>query len=391
MSTSTVRLSDVATLNPPTPRGLLASDAEVAVVPMAAVSEQGSMQVQEYKPANAISSGLSYFADGDVLVAKITPCYENNKITQAVVDREHAFGSTEFHVLRPARERLDGRYLTYFLRQDHVREAGVRRMTGSGGQRRVPRNFLAELEIPLPPLHEQRRIAAILDQADALRRKRREALAGLRGLYGGLFAEMFGDWSRPGRLVPMIKIGDQLDFLTSGSRGWAEHYSDSGSLFLRIQNVRYDQLDLSDTTFVAAPDTAEARRTRVQPGDVLLSITADLGRTAVVPEGLGEAFINQHLAILRSKSFIPRYLSAALASPAGQQAILRRNREGVKAGLNFDDIRSLEVPHVGIDLQTSFARRAAEIDELKRTVEDHQAHLDALFTSLQHRAFRGEL
>jgi type I restriction enzyme S subunit len=160
---------------------------------------------------------------------------------------------------------------------------------------------------------------------------------------------------------------------------------------LRIQNVKRDELDLSDLAFVAAPITAEARRTRVNSGDVLLSITADLGRTAVVPDDIGEAYINQHLAILRSSKLEPRFLSAALASPAGQAEILKKNREGVKAGLNFDDVRSLRIPDAPVSVQEAFSRRMYGVDALKSTYQIHLGKLAALFASLQHRAFRGEL
>ena len=115
-------------------------------------------------------------------------------------------------------------------------------------------------------------------------------------------------------------------------------------MFLRIQNVGRNKLLLDDTAFVRAPDTAEARRTQVQSGDVLLSITADLGRTAVIPKGIGRAFINQHLAILRLNDVDPHFVSAFLASPAGQVQIGGMNRQGVKAGLNFDNIRSILRP-----------------------------------------------
>ncbi len=130
-------------------------------------------------------------------------------------------------------------------------------------------------------------------------------------------------------------LGELLSFLTSGSRGWAEHYRASGDLFLRIQNVGRNRMMLDDVAFVAAPDTAEARRTLVQSGDVLLSITADLGRTGVVPDGIGRAFINQHLPILRVQNIHPPFLSAYLASPEGQKQVMGRNKHAVKARLNF--------------------------------------------------------
>jgi type I restriction enzyme S subunit len=259
---------------------------------------------------------------------------------------------------------------------------------------KMPRMVMSEFwryEIPLPPLPEQRRIAAILDQADALRAKRREALAQLDRLTQAIFVEMFGDQDAILLNWPVKDLGASLDFMTSGSRGWATYYVDSGDLFLRIQNVKRDELSLQDVAYVRAPDTAEARRTLVQPGDVLLSITADLGRTAVVPNDIGVAFINQHLSILRTKAFTPRFLSAYLASPAGQRQVMGRNKHAVKAGLNFDDIRSFQVPHPPLLLQQTFVTRIQAIEALKANHRSALADLDALFTSLQHRAFAGAL
>ncbi|MEP7126986.1 MAG: restriction endonuclease subunit S [Byssovorax sp.] len=177
---------------------------------------------------------------------------------------------------------------------------------------------------------------------------------------------------------PVKPLGELLTFLTSGSRGWAKHYSDSGSLFLRIQNVGRNKMLLDDVAFVSEPDTAEARRTLVQPGDVLLSITADLGRTGVIPEGLGDAYINQHLAILRVAGVHPPFLSAYLASSEGQRQILGRNRQGVKAGLNFDDIRSFKVPLPPLAEQRRIAEVLDRVEALRAKRRDAIAQLTAL-------------
>jgi type I restriction enzyme S subunit len=245
--------------------------------------------------------------------------------------------------------------------------------------------------LPLPPLSEQRRIAAILDQADELRTKRRAALAALDGLAQAVFVEMFGDPISLGSKWNVLELGSVLDYLTSGSRGWAAHYAESGDLFLRIQNVGHDELRMDDVAFVKAPDTAEARRTKVASGDVLLSITADLGRTAVVPVGLGPAFINQHLAIVRTRAFVPRFLSAYLSSPSGQSQVLSKNRQGVKAGLNFDDIRSLRIPCPPISRQQEFSLRMDSLAAFALQQRRSTTSLDALFASIQYRAFAGEL
>jgi type I restriction enzyme S subunit len=250
---------------------------------------------------------------------------------------------------------------------------------------------LLRIELPLPAMADQRRIADILDRAEALRAKRLSDMKLRDHLVPALFEQLFGDPQTILLKWPVRKVGTLLDFLTSGSRGWAAHYAPSGELFLRIQNVRRDELSLDDIAYVNAPQTAEAKRTRVQAGDVLLSITADLGRTAVVPDDIGPAYINQHLSILRSTALEPRFLSAYLASPTGQRQISRRNRQGVKAGLNFDDIRSFVIPTPPLTLQKEFSDAAAAADALKRSFRESSSVLDALFDSLQHRAFRGEL
>jgi type I restriction enzyme S subunit len=247
------------------------------------------------------------------------------------------------------------------------------------------------MSVPLLPLAEQRRIAGILDKADDLRQKRRTALQKLEPLTQSIFVDMFGDPAAIGARWFTKTLGDVLDFLTSGSRGWAKHYVEYGSKFLRIQNVRRNQLDLSDLAYVQAPSTSEAIRTRVQPGDVLLSITADLGRTAAIPNDIGDAYINQHLSILRTTRVDSFFLSTFLSSPAGQRQILAKNRVGVKAGLNFDDIRSIWVPLPPRELQTKFREAVTKIDQCRLVNTRLSDSSSILFRSLQNRAFGGEL
>jgi type I restriction enzyme S subunit len=296
------------------------------------------------------------------------------------VDFPFCMGADGTKVLAP-REKVDAKYLYYALQTIHIPEAGYSRHF----------KYLKAGKLPLPPMPEQRRIAAILDQADALRRLRRQSRARLAELGQAIFFEMFGAWSLDGGQWDMVTLGDKLDFLTSGSRGWAEYYADAGARFIRIQNVRRGYFDWSDLAHVNAPDSAEARRTKVQPGDVLLSITADLGRVAVVPEAIGDAHINQHLAILRTSYFNPHFLAALLTSPTGQRAILKKDRSAVKSGLNFDDIRSLRLIGPPRKMQDQFEARLKQVEVLNETYTADAARVDHLFASLQHRAFRGEL
>ena len=284
--------------------------------------------------------------------------------------------------LRP-QEQLDARYLWHWLSNN---EASLRAKGRGATFLQINRNDIAETPVNLPPLGEQRRIAAILDRADRLVSVGQKAASRRADLSTALFQSMFSGQTWTGR-----SLGDLLDFLTSGSRGWAKHYTDSGQLFLRIQNVKHGRLDLTDIAFVDVPESAEARRVRVQPGDVILSITADLGRVAVIPSSIETAYVNQHLSILRSSAVSPDFLAAYLASPAGQAQIHKRNRGGVKAGLNFDDIRSFEIPLPPRALQNAFSQRLARVESQGQELAERAALLREMRVRLRARAFSGQL
>jgi type I restriction enzyme, S subunit len=194
MTLKSVPLAEVTIINPAIIKDSVESNEPVAFVPMASVTANPPLvEVAETLTFSSIKTGFSYFQNGDILVAKITPCFENGKIAQAKISQKHGFGSTEFHVVRPIDNKADARYILYFLRQDYIRLDGERNMTGSAGQRRVPKHFLATLKIPLPPIAQQKRIAAILDKAEELRALRRQALGELDALGRSVFLEMFGD------------------------------------------------------------------------------------------------------------------------------------------------------------------------------------------------------
>ena len=152
---------------------------------------------------------------------------------------------------------------------------------------------------------------------------------------------------RPASWLPVT--GNQVfTFVTSGSRGWAQHYAQSGASFIRVGNLDHDTiaLDLNDVQCVQPPVGAEGERTRLQAHDVLVSITAEVGMVGLVPPGLGEAYINQHIALARPVPGLePRFLAWYLASEAdGKRSLLSSSRGGTKSGLGLDDIRQVEIP-----------------------------------------------
>lgn len=194
MSYRHTTLGQVADINPKADWTSVNQLPVVSFVPMAAVSDSNYclMGVQE-RPLEAVRKGFTYFRRGDVLLAKITPCFENGKVALAEIPQEHGFGSTEFHVIRAKEGTTHPRFLYYMLRRPAFLSEGTRNMTGSAGQKRVPKLFLENLSLALPSLEQQEWIVEALDKADALRRKDQELLQKYDELAQSIFYEMFGD------------------------------------------------------------------------------------------------------------------------------------------------------------------------------------------------------
>ncbi len=161
-------IGEVCTIKPPKAeaRTKLADGDEVSFVPMEDLGiGEKYLQPRRTRQLGEVSGGYTYFADGDVLLAKITPCFENGKLGVARgLTNGVGFGSSEYIVLRPA-PALDAEFLYYYLARPTLLEEGARTMTGAVGHKRVTKEFVESYQIPLPPLAEQRRIVAILDEA----------------------------------------------------------------------------------------------------------------------------------------------------------------------------------------------------------------------------------
>ncbi|HRQ33333.1 MAG TPA: restriction endonuclease subunit S, partial [Anaerolineales bacterium] len=345
---------------------------------------------------NAVGEGLPFYQGktdfGDMYPTPRVYCTEPSRIAEAGdilisvrapvgptnISRERSAIGRGLSVIRP-KEKLDRDFLLYYLRfyEPELAKAG----TGSTFAA-VAREDLETIKIPLPPLTEQKRIASLLARADRLRSLRRTGRALGESLLQSVFLEMFGGAQSNDKKWNLVTLGEKITFMTSGSRGWAEHYSDKGDLFLRIQNVGANQLLLDDVAYVQAPDTAESKRTRVQPGDLLISATADLGRTAVIPENFPTAYINQHLFLLRLKDLNPVFVAGYFSTPSGKAQILRLDREGVKSGLNFDDARSLTVFNPPLALQEEFASVVARVEGLRGRMSEAERQGEGLFESL---------
>lgn len=394
-------LSEVAQLNP---RFSVPDNTDTAMpvsfVPMSALNAQtGCIDSIDERTLGSVRNGYTYFQSSDILVAKITPCFENGKIAHVSIPHSIGFGSTEFHVIRPNENILDGRYLLHYLRQNWIRSSGERQMTGSAGQRRVPLHFLSNLELMLPPLPEQRRIAAMLDAAEAVREKRRQTLKKLDELTQAVFLEMFGkvrnsawEWATVSDVADDVRGAIRTG--PFGSQLLHSEFVEEGIPVIGIDNVVGNVFGWGERRYISLRKYETLKRYTVHPGDVLITIMGTCGRCAVVPDDIPVAINSKHLCCItldRTKC-LPEFLHAYfLRHPVAREYLTANAKGAIMAGLNMGIIKALPVPIAPISLQREFVRRLSSIDQLKAAHSVSLEKLDALFLSLQQRAFRGEV
>ena len=174
-----------------------------------------------------------------------------------------------------------------------------------------------------------------------------------------------------------MRFDDVCNLVTSGSRGWAEYYADSGAKFVRAQNIRFGRLRLDDLACVNPPANGEGKRTHVTEGDLLIVITgAGVTNPALMDRDLGEAYVSQHVALIKpSSTAMSRWLLLCLMSgPGGRDELVERAYGAGKPGLNLDNIRSLNAPLPPLAEQH---RIVAKVDELMALCDQLEAQLAA--------------
>lgn len=392
MNTQThIPLGKVTQINPPLRPFSALQDELVDFLPMSAVEAEHSIaEATENRLYGDVQKGYTNFIDGDVLLAKITPCFENGKIAQVRIKSRCGFGSTEFHVLRSNPEKLDSRYLVHFLRRDQIRYDGERKMTGSAGQRRVPKHFLESLLIPLPSLPEQRRIASILDQADALRAKRREALAQLDSLTQSIFIEMFGDpitnpksWEKEklGALLRIRRGGSPrpIDQFLGGSINWVKigDATKGDDIYISKCADKIIEAGLNKTVFLKAGSLIFANCGVSLGFARILKIDGCIHDGWLSMEEIPEDKLNKLFLLKALNAVTTRFRKMA--------------PDGTQPNLNTDLMKNFEMILPPVVLQQKFADGLERIEKLKHNQLNALKDVDELFASLQHRAFRGEL
>ena len=291
-------------------------------------------------------------------------------------------------------ENVSLKYLYYYLlfQRPNLIKQGV-----GGAQPNISQTILKKLEISYPDsITEQQRIVARieelfseLDKVVGTLKTTKEQLEVYRQ---AVLKDAFSDFEKKDSIRNLTMV------VTSGSRGWAKYYSNSGALFVRIGNLTHSGIDIDfrDIQHITPPDNAEGVRTRLQPNDVLVSITADLGSIGFVSEKVEEAYINQHIALVRFQNPVQgRFMAWYLRSEYGQKDLLKNKRGGGKLGLGLDDIRDTPVPIVDDITATEIVDKVEEqlsvCDSIEKTVDTALAQADAMRQSILKQAFEGKI
>ena len=300
-------------------------------------------------------------------------------------------------------------YLYYYSHfyQDFCIKAGYGRSAQAG----FNKSDLNELLFPLPPLAEQQRI---VDRIESLFAKLDEAKEKAQAvvdsfetrkaaiLHKAFTGELTAKWRRTHGLSldtwKEVAADSLFEYVTSGSRGWAKYYDESGAVFIRMGNLDHGtiELDFSDIQHVKLPNKAEGQRSRIRKNDILISITADVGMVGLVRNDDFEGYINQHIALARpvmseSAEFIAWYL----VSDIGLKQMQEKQRGATKVGLSLNDIRALQLKIPLIEEQNEILKvikmwigKEQQSQEAAEAVLDQ---IDLMKKSILARAFRGEL
>ena len=398
-------LGEVCTIKPPKSeaRAKLADGDEVSFAPMEDLGI-GVKYLQPHRTRHLgeVSGSYTYFADGDVLLAKITPCFENGKLGVARgLTNGVGFGSSEYIVLRPA-PTLDNEFLYYYLARPTFLEEGARTMTGAVGHKRVAKEFVESCLIPLPPLPEQRRIVAILDETfEAIATAKANTERNLRNIrelceceLESLFASGAAKWpERPLQQVAHITNG--YAFKSTDFQAMA------GVKSIKITNVGVREFVDDPGNFLPTALAHRHAGVAVAEGSIVLALTRTLIagglKVAVVPVDFHGALLNQRVAAIqpRGSQLESPFLLAYLSTRRVTDYVKVRVNTLMQPNLSIADLRLLPVPLPAMAEQREVVAKLMELEAHSKRLESVYRRMLAAFDELKkallHEAFSGRL
>lgn len=341
----------------------------------------------------AIELKCTFLKPGDVLVARMPEPLGRACIFPG--DPKPAVTVVDVCVIRPNPQRVHKNWLTHTINSPEFRKRISGFVTGTTRQR-ISRGNLTKLAVPLPPLPEQRCIAAILDKADALRVKRRESIAKLDQLLQSAFLEMFGDPVTNPKGWPKIALTTLTSKIGSGAtpKGGDSAYHDEGISFIRSMNVHDGRFRHRNLAFIDEKQAMKLSGVTVESGDVLLNITgASVARVCLVPDSVLPARVNQHVAIIRCCSGLSSvFLEHVLMSSSMKSTLLGAAGSGAtREAITKKQIEELLVPVPPTVTQELFATFVDGVVKQRCLAANALNRIEGLFASLQTAAFSGEI
>ncbi len=359
------------------------------------------------RPLGDVYKNYTYFADGDLLLAKITPCFENGKLGIASgLKNGVGFGSSEYIVLR-CKERILPEFLFYFLCQDELIDGGVAAMTGAVGHRRVPPEFVQELPIQLPPIPVQRRIAETLEAGfsaiESIADRAELNLANAQELFDSSMRSMLASSSGAtvertvGELLEAGWLIDHMDGNHGSLYPRKNEFVESGVPYISANALQDGQLDMTKAKYLSPERAGRLRKGFSRSGDVLFAHNATVGPVAILKtvEPLvvlgtsltyyrcnAEMLSSRYLAhFLRSSPFVRQYEQVMRQSTRNQVPITTQRRFSISIPSMEDQRR----------ISAALDRRTSQVRELRRVYTDRLSELESLRQALLKSAFRGRL
>jgi type I restriction enzyme S subunit len=382
------------------------------------LSADGKIDVTNQQAAADVAPGLTLFEKGDVLFAKITPCMENGKgAFVRELPTRYAFGSTEFHVLRPSKK-IDGTFLYYATFNPIFRAYAAENMVGAAGQKRVSSRFVKDTRLFLPSLPEQQRIAAYLDASCAAvdaavsaKRRQLETLDALckaimqgavtRGLSENVVLTTTGNaWMKSvpksWRLVCLKRIAEIQGGLTLGKQYEGVLIERA---YLRVVNVQDGHLDLDDVSVIELPETVAAR-VELRPDDVLMTEGGDLdklGRGYLWNGEIAGCLHQNHIFAVRCcwHKLMPRFLAYMTAAKYGRDYFEATGKKTTNlACTNATKVGEFPIPLPPLEEQKAICayldEKLGEVKRIAATIEVQIATLSAYRRSLIHECVTGQ-
>ena len=377
------------------------TDSGIKLLNVANIEKAGTLNLsktERHLSVDEVNNRYRHFLidSGDLVIASSGISFDKDGLLRtrgAFVEQRHLPLCLNTSTIRfKARDEISElRYLRHWLNGLEFRRQITKLVTGSAQQNFGP-SHLKAVTISLPPLPEQRRIAAILDQTDALRAKRREALAQLGELQRSIFIETFGDPVANPKAWPRVSFDEacptRLGKMLDQKQQTGQHLKP----YLRNANVQWFRFDLNDV--LEMDFEAKIREMfRLEDGDLLICEGGEPGRAAIWRGEIAECYYQKalHRGRPNPRLATSEYLAWLLWFLAARGGLADHVTSATIAHLTGEKLKAINIPLPPLDLQCLFVQRLNEISKLRTSIETASLELDNLFTSLQHRAFAGEL